>query len=196
MKGFKIKPILGIILTFLITGIVTSVLVYLYREQEIQNLNSELTLLKTNTAQEASTEKEDIDVNEVGDEDPYAVIFIPGGLFTDTERDLLREKLVKPYFDYYNDEEHAPDTEVISMVVEKDEDETYYKVDIVVKTTYDGTSYGHRGFLFGSTENPFDYWVPECIDTECEFSNSYHNLHPEVVDQYESCPECGLDVDI
>lgn len=209
MKKLKIKPILGIILTFLITGIVTAVLVYLYREQEIQNLNSELTLLKTNTA----IKQEDIDVNEVDtnedtdleeveeeaeneEEDPYAVIYVPGGLFTETERGLLRAKLVIPYFDYYNDPEHGQQTEIISMTVSKNEEKTYYEVSVVRKDTYPGGGYGYNGFLFGSTGDPFDYWVPECLDVECEFSSNYTDLHPGVVEQYESCPNCALDVDM
>jgi hypothetical protein len=210
MKKLKIKSILGIILTFLITGIVTAVLVYLYREQEIQNLNSELTLLKTNTA----IKQEDVDVNEVDtnedtdleeveeeaeneEEDPYAVIYVPGGLFQgEDERAALREKLVVPYFDYYNDPEHGQQTKIISMSISKDEEDTYYEVSVVRKDTYPGGGYGHNGFLFGSTEDDFGYWIPQCLDVDCEFSSNYTDLHPGVVEQYESCPNCALDVDM
>lgn len=207
MKGFKIKPLLGIILTFLITGIITGALVYLYREQEIQNLNSELTLLKNNTVEDTNTAQEAEEATEeeteatestekAQDGDPYAVIFVPGGLFTENERADLREKLVVPYFDYYDDSEHVQQREIISMTVSKDEEDTYYEVSVVSKATYPGGDYGHNGFLFGSTETNFDYWVPECLDVDCEFSENYRDLHPEVVEQYESCPNCSLDVDM
>lgn len=207
MKKFKIKPLLGIILTFLITGIITGVLVYLYREQEIQNLNSELTLLKNNVQEEVATIEDEEegteeetesteDTGETEEEDPYAVIFVPGGLFTETERGLLRAKLVIPYFDYYNDPEHGQQTEIVSMTVSKNEEDTYYEVTVVRKDTYPGGGYGYNGFLFGSTEDPFDYWVPECLDVECEFSSNYTDLHPGVVEKYESCPNCSLDVDL
>jgi hypothetical protein len=214
MKKLKIKPLLGIILTFLITGIVTSVLVYLYIEQEIQNLNSELTLLKTNTAAETTIEQEDVDANEVGndedtdleeveeeaeneEEDPYAVIYVPGGLFQgEEERAALREKLVVPYFDYYNDPEHGQQTKIISMSISKDEEDTYYEVSVVRKDTYPSGGYGHNGFLFGSTEEDFGYWIPQCLDVDCEFSENYRILHPEVVEAYEECPNCYLDVDM
>jgi hypothetical protein len=207
MKKFKIKPLLGIILTFLITGIITGVLVYLYREQEIQNLNSELTLLKNNVQEEVATIEDEEegteeetesteDTGETEEEDPYAVIFVPGGLFTETERGLLRAKLVIPYFDYYNDPEHGQQTEIVSMTVSKNEEDTYYEVSVVRKDTYPGGGYGYNGFLFGSTGDPFDYWVPECLDVECEFSSNYTDLHPGVVEQYESCPNCALDVDM
>ncbi len=203
MADFPVKRMipssLTIILVIFFTAVIAGGGVYFWREQEINDLKQEL----PNTSQQEEVvvideneDQESIDTTENPIEENYPVVFVPGGRFTEKERNTLTEKLVKPIFDYYQDIIHTSSpTDVISITIEKEADSNYYLVSVVTEDK-SAKTFGNMGFLFGSTREGYKYWTPECFGIECEFSDEFKSKHPEVVETYEDCPNCSLEVDL
>ena len=97
-------------------------------------------------------------------------------LLTISERELLNEKFIEPYVDYY---QMLGDSNLLTTVIEvpKNAGEPYL-ISVVMSDGNNG------GFLFGKKGEDFNYWFPGCFD-ECKFTEEYRLKYPEVVELYK-----------
>jgi len=102
-----------------------------------------------------------------------AIVHEPTGLFSRPVRTELTKKLSHPLRDYYAEQSECP----ASLNVSVEEGLNEYKVHVI---------FGHdkySSFLYGDkTTTTQPWWYPECLDQPCEFSQSYEDKYPEVVD--------------
>lgn len=102
-----------------------------------------------------------------------AIVHEPIGLFSHPSRTELTKKLSHPLRDYHAEKSECPAS--INISVEEGLNE--FKVHVI---------FGHdkyNGFLYGDKTNSTQpWWYPECLDKPCDFSQSYRDKYPEVVD--------------
>jgi type II secretory pathway pseudopilin PulG len=108
------------------------------------------------------------------------VVYGRPGLLNNTaegliEKKNLEEKLVHPYTDYYNED----GLNLVAM---------YITVPQNIGGQYDVVAifgsenqYGTHDFGFGTREQEYDYWKPECMDT-CDFSEAFKTKYPQIVE--------------
>jgi len=101
------------------------------------------------------------------------VVFQPDGLFSEDDRNLLYQKLINPFIDYYADLEGHP--ALVSLSIEKFYDSGYpYGANAIFD---EGVT---LGFLFGNADGSVDWWVPGCIGG-CPFSEAFKDKYPEIM---------------
>ncbi len=195
--------ILGIILTFFITAISSGLAIYIWKGNNIKELETQIDslentiLVKEEETCIETTEEEDLnnvvnnECEKYEPEETYPVVFTPSGKFTKLEKTTLITKLVKPYFDYYQDSSNTSSLDdVIAMEISKDDNTpNYYLVDVIFDddSLQSEDEFGYSGFLFGSTRSDYPYWIPECAMEECTISNQYKEKYPEVVEAFNAC---------
>ena len=200
MSDIPVKRIipssLTVISLILLTAAIAGGGVYFWREQYITDLKDQISNSSQNDIVNENEEQQPDDTTENTAPEGYPIVFVPEGRLTAREKQTLTEKLIAPLFDYYQDVNNtSSEMDIISMMVEKETDANYYIVNIVTKIKSTNT-FGYMGFLFGSTRNDYKYWTPECFESECTFSDEYKGNHPEVVETYEECPNCSLEIDL
>lgn len=112
------------------------------------------------------------------------VTFIPSGLFTDSEKEELENKIINPYADYMKENENR---ELITITVRKYSEEEISKMASYARYMYNIeviTADGYAGWLAREAGKPIEYWIPDCMG-ECVFSQSYEKKYPEVVAKYQ-----------
>lgn len=151
---------------------------YLFKEERdnANGLQSQVDSLKTEIAT-----LESADQAQAGDgQQELVVVYEPSGAFNDKEKSELQEKLVGPLADYEPDK-------YISIIIEENSPDVFVGGDSDDK--YLVTAIGEDGvvisFVYGSKKDGIDWYVPECGESDCEFSDEYRQKYPEVVKQYE-----------
>lgn len=163
-----------------LTALVASVLVWYYQGQEV------LTQAEYYEEQlrEKAIEAISSDADEGGacdaaatttSECETAVAYTPGGLFTDSEKNEIKTKIVDPYIYYENNV--ATDSSrgrLASVHVQKygeDEREDYwYGIDAIFENG------GNSGWLSGEN-GTISYWKPECMGV-CTLTQAYVDKYP------------------
>lgn len=141
---------------------------------EITSLKAQLQDAKNNTSQ-VPTEKIEEDPQSHQLTKPL-IIFKPINGYSSTEKESITERLLNPYFDFYNDREL--DTVVI-VVTKNTPPVSGYYYTITAQTKGGGTT----EFLYSVSNTNLDWWLPEC-STKCEFSEEYKAKYPNIVSQF------------
>ena len=201
--GSKKLLVLCILTTSLISSLSAGFAVHMIKENDIKKLEGQVNSLQdiiTMKEQEKCierTEKADSTpvVTETQEtsktEEKYPAIFTPSGKFTQQEKTTLINKLVKPYFDYYQDSKNSNALDdIIAMKISKDDSTSnYYLVDVIFedKSLQLEEGFGYMGFLFGSTRSEYSYWIPECSMEKCNISEEYRQKYPGVIQTFNAC---------
>lgn len=99
------------------------------------------------------------------------VVFEREGLLSARDRQLLRDRVIEPYTDYYQEGEAQLLTMTVNVPAQSGE-------AYDVKTIFSNGV--HEGMLHGVRDGDIPYWQPNCLG-ECEFSEAFRAKHPEVV---------------
>lgn len=177
-----LNPIISFI-SLLLTILLAGTSVYFWQEsvkqKELGNLKQEMmqeNKVLTPTNSEKSPNATDTMPSYSEPVDEPVIVYTPGGLFTDSEKDELSKKLIRPFIDW-NDENEMY---AVSITVEKPTPAIEgYKYSV----SYVNEGGGNGGFLFG-TKEPLEWWMPECMGG-CKFSPYFTETYPEIVSQYE-----------
>lgn len=89
------------------------------------------------------------------------------------EKKQLEDKLINPFIDYYN--EDGINLVSLHITVPKEVGDSY-TVQAIFKTG------GTIGFSFGSREQEYAYWQPECM-SPCNLSDAYKEKYPEIANE-------------
>jgi len=104
------------------------------------------------------------------------VVFTPSGIFTEAERSQLYKKLIDPFLDFQKD----TTIQTLTFQIEKkDPPVAGYKYSV----NYINKGGSNGGLLYGQS-TPLEWWLPECLNG-CNFSDSFKENYPEIVDQLE-----------
>lgn len=169
------KPYLVVFLALVIAGLLLGIIILANQlnaeKQYSSGLYNDLQAQGKNDGQSAvKTENEDAQPAKA------VVVFVPAGVFTDSEKAELKKKLTDPLIAYEKNvvavtiEVNTPDKFVAGNSDDK------YLVSYIREDGVNG------GFLFGSKKSGIDYWIPECLDT-CQFSDEFKKNFPEVVEK-------------
>jgi hypothetical protein len=117
--------------------------------------------------------------SDVEDLDLPVVVYGRPGLLNNTEegraeKEVLEQKLVQPYIDYYN--ENGVELVALYVTVPAKVGDEYLVLGIFGGEGH----YGTEEFLFGVREGEYDYWEPMCMG-ECEYSDAFRTKYPEIV---------------
>ncbi len=105
------------------------------------------------------------------------VVFEASGSFTGSEKNLITQRVVDPFIDYYQDIEDYAD--IVSITISRSDTPGFlYSVDAIFANG------GTTGFLVSSTGGDIDWWLPDCMG-ECPFTQSFKDKYPEIVSQLE-----------
>ncbi len=103
-----------------------------------------------------------------------AVAYEPGGVFPDSLRRELSQKLIEPYSDFYS----SAGSDLVSFHISEIPGASGWRVVVV---SSDGT---HRSLNFGNQEKSTQaWWAPICL-TPCHFSDEFKEQYPEIVSEY------------
>ncbi len=141
---------------------------------QIIALEAEVLRLKALTSEEPSS-------NATADDSTHLlrkplVIFKPANSFSSSEKEVLVERLINPYFDFNNEEE----MNFLVMVVSKNTPPVsgyYYTIN--TQTASGATA----EFLYSASNTNQDWWLPECSQA-CSFTDSFKAKYPNIVSQY------------
>lgn len=114
-----------------------------------------------------------------------AVIFEPGGAFTEVEKTELYRNVINPMKDYELSILDNPE-QFVAIVVEKLQPPS---AGLSAGYTYSISSYYQNnrsgGFLYGNaSDGSIPIWTPDCMG-ECKFSKSYQQKYPYVIEEYK-----------
>lgn len=152
---------------------------YLYwllqdKEDELARARSDIASLESRLSDTGEDEADGAETapSESADAgDLPVVVFSPGGLFTDAEKNEITSKMIDPLKHWSNDQ----DDELVSIHVQEREGSAEYFVDVIHR---DGV---YEGFLYGTVDAATqDWWTPTCLDA-CEFTDEFQAAYPEVV---------------
>lgn len=133
---------------------------------DVQNTTSKNDALSTTGANEALT----TETSQVCDP---AIVHEPSEAFASASRAELAKKLSHPFRDYFAEQRQCP----ASIRISYRAGDTQYAVFVI---------FGHdssSGFFFGDTGAVTQpWWSPECEDSPCQFSDTYKDKYPEVVE--------------
>lgn len=107
------------------------------------------------------------------------VFFTPSGSFSADLKKEIRKKITGPLADFYNQKE----VKVVTIEVKPSPsaDVPGFNVSAFF------VAGGYIGFIHETNAGGnFDYWIPECYESICEFTETYKQKHPEVVQKYLS----------
>jgi hypothetical protein len=102
------------------------------------------------------------------------VVFTPGGLFSDADRDLIMAKVIGPFIHYYGDLEEHPQLLTVHVQPYDDDPAWPYTADAIF------AGGGYTGWLLPATAGELDWWVPDCMGP-CTLSDSFRAAYPEIV---------------
>lgn len=104
------------------------------------------------------------------------VVFEAAGSFTQSEKDLITQKVIKPFIDYNQDLEDQAD--LVSITINHSDTPGFpYSVNAIFANG--GTS----GFLVSGSGGDIDWWLPDCMG-ECPFTPEFKAKYPELVSQF------------
>lgn len=106
------------------------------------------------------------------------VVFTPGGLFTDEDRDLIMARVIGPFIHYYADLEDQPQMLTVHVQPFDDDPAWPYSAEAIF------AGGGYIGWLLPVTDGALDWWLPDCMGP-CELSDSFRASYPEIVDILE-----------
>ena len=110
-----------------------------------------------------------------------AVVFTPGGLFSDAKRAEFHARIINPFIDYYADLHASGDIgRLVSINVQTMDTPDYpYGIDAI----FEGG--GYIGFLITETAGVVDLWLPDCMGP-CPFSEDFKGSYPDLVATVEA----------
>ena len=146
---------------------------------QVNSLNGEVSSLKSQANPTSETPSEQAEAQPASE--LPVVVFTPEGVFSDQEKEELKEKLVNPMVDYNPDTFVSINIEIYSQdkFVGGATDDKY-----IIATVGKPDKGGSGGFIYGSKKKGIDWWTPDCLD-KCEFSEEYKTKYPEVIKKYE-----------
>lgn len=136
----------------------------------------------------ASQEQKIPTLNQAEKDD--SVISFASGAFTNQDKKDLSQKLIEPYFAYYNQFKGTDKyVEPVSITIHKISDEEYakqqsyakyrFKVEIVTRNS------GTESFIYGDNDK-IDYWLPNCGVIGCTFDKEFRAKYPQIVTKVEN----------
>jgi len=102
------------------------------------------------------------------------VVFTPGGLFSDADRDLIMAKVIGPFIHYHGDLEEYPQLLTVHVQPYDDDPAWLYTAEAIF------AGGGYTGWLLPATAGELDWWVPDCMGP-CALSDSFRAAYPEIV---------------
>ncbi len=116
--------------------------------------------------------------DETSSIDLPVIVFEAAGSIPDEEKQIIRERVLNPFIDYYL-ESYGDDRKLLSITVKPNYNSVLgypYSFSYVYS---DGV---HGGTSISKVNGQIDYWEPDCMG--CQFSASYRAKYPEVVEGY------------
>ncbi len=105
------------------------------------------------------------------------VVFEAAGSFSQSEKDLIKQKVINPFIDYNQD--LVDQASIVSITISHSSTPGFpYSVSAVFANG--GTS----GFLVSGSGGDIDWWLPDCMGP-CPFTQSFKDKYPEIVSQLE-----------
>ncbi len=142
---------------------------------QVNSLKSEISQLK-NSSNKPSNNSDDVEPNTYLLKKPI-LVFKPANSYSSSEKEILVERLINPYFDYNNDSE----LDSLVMVISKNTPPVsgyYYTINVQTKG---GAT---TEFLYSSSNTNQDWWLPECTQS-CAFSDEFKVKYPKIVSQFQ-----------
>ncbi len=102
------------------------------------------------------------------------VVFTPGGLFADAERELIMARVVGPFIHYHADLEDSAQMLTVHVQPFEDDPSWLYKAEAIF------AGGGYIGWLLPASDGDLDWWLPDCMGP-CELSDSFRAAYPEIV---------------
>jgi hypothetical protein len=102
------------------------------------------------------------------------VVFTPGGLFSDADRELIMAKVIGPFIHYHGDLEDYPQLLTVHVQPYEDDPAWLYTAEAIF------AGGGYTGWLLPATGGELDWWVPDCMGP-CPLSDSFRAAYPEIV---------------
>jgi hypothetical protein len=113
------------------------------------------------------------------DSDPEPVIvFQPGGLFTEDQRNILLTRVVNPFILYHQGIEGHPPLVSISIEPSSALADYPYSANAIFETSITA------GWLIRATGGAVDWWLPDCLGP-CPLSDAFRTAYPEIVSTLE-----------
>lgn len=106
------------------------------------------------------------------------IVFQPGGLFSDDERNLLLTRVVNPFILYHQEVEGHPPLVSISIEPSSSLADYPYSANAIFETGITA------GWLVHATGGVVDWWLPECLGP-CILSDAFRTAYPEIVSTLE-----------
>lgn len=122
----------------------------------------------------ASSSPEQTKTNNACEVNLPVVVYKPAGLLTETDKKNLQERLVNPFFDYYNESEISYITMTVDVPTKVGDP---FTVEAIHKNG------GYQGFLFGKRGGNIEWWKPECMG-DCNFSEKFKAKYPAIVNNH------------
>ena len=139
--------------------------------QQLQTSAAEDAIEPTTGPEATATEEEAVE--DAPDSRPE-VVFVPGGLFDEAERNLIMEKVVRPYIHYHDDLADHPTLLTVSIEHYEGDPSFLYTAEAIFETGV------YNGWLMPATAGVLDWWVPDCMGP-CPLSDSFRATYPEIV---------------
>ena len=116
---------------------------------------------------------------EAGAEDEISldlpqVVFTPGGLFTDADRDLIRARVIGPFIHYHADLDDSAQMLTVHVQPFEDDPRWLYQAEAIF------AGGGYIGWMLPASDGELDWWLPDCMGP-CELSDSFRAAYPEIV---------------
>jgi len=171
----------AVIVSILLTALIVGVGVYFWQNSNLERTKQESQTQISSLQEQVTTLQRDnqsLQTSSTASKIKFPLIVYgrPGLLhYTEAgriEKKKLKEKLVNPYVDYYNEKE----VNLVTLFITVPENiGGEYLVDAFFANG------GYHGFLFGKREQEYGYWPgPSCMGT-CEFSEMFKKKYPQIV---------------